>query len=200
MTRNVVFDVPEHMVHVPLDSAAGAVVAAQQALGRFRTAVSRADADFEERIFSGFSVLALQSKVDDLFVVIPDPPELGAFGAVTVRYYPGGTREDVNDLVSASAGGDRFVLEPPDVSVRPTRIGDGTRNLLRWTDGEPTRRQRIRKQEMPITEQLSWYWCVEDDVGDSVVINLTCLTQDLPIAVLLRPVVDRFASERITLQ
>jgi len=198
MSREIVFEAPEHIINVPLDDDAGAIVAAHQAMGRFTTALSRGDAEFEERVFTGLSTLARESQVDDLFVVVPPPPELGALGVITLRYYAGARREDIDDLVNESAGGERFVLEQPDVSVRATRMGDATRNLLRYTVGEAPKPRRIRKSDLRITEQLSWYWYLEDPDGSSAIINLTSLSHELDVAVLIRPVIDRFATERIS--
>lgn len=194
MPRNIEYNYPANIINVPLERG-GPAAAAHQALSRFRKPVKRADAEFEERVFEASAEVARGGQCDELFLVVPDPPQLGALGAIVVRYHAGGLPGDIDDLVAESAGGDRFVLEPPDVSTHATPLGTGTRNLLRWTAGEPAPDGgRFLKQELPITEQLSWYWYIEDDNGDSTVLNVTLLNQNLGESAFLIAVTDAFAT------
>ena len=191
--RDIVYSYPDYVINVPLDEG-GAAVAAQAALARFSEPVSRPDAEFEEQVFAGSARVATGMEADELFLVVPNPPQLGAFGAIIVRSHAGAAPEDVDDLVAESAGGDRFVLETPDVSKHDTPLGVGTRNLLRWTTGEPVKKKGMfRKAELPITEQLSWYWYIEDESGESTVLNVTCLNQNLDVSKVLTEIVDSFA-------
>lgn len=184
---------PSNVIPVPLADEAGIAAAAQQALARFPEPVSRDDATFEEGVFRQLAALARDGMVDEFFVVVPEPPTLGAIAYIIVRYHVGEDQQFIEELLAEDTGGTRFVLEPPDASQRTTPLGTATRHLLRYTTGYRPKKRFGRKSDAPIVEQLSWYWAVTAPDGTPVVINLTAFVHDLAVSLDTRPIVDSFA-------
>jgi hypothetical protein len=197
---DIEYTVPDNIV--PLDfqnGDAGATAAAHQALARFEEPVSREDAQFQEEVFKRLTGLVSGAEADECFILVPPPPGLGLLAYIVVRYHVGEEAQFVHELVTESTGGNRFVLEDPDVSTRQTPLGTATRNLVRWSREAPVKKRFGRKTQVPVLEQLSWYWPIQAPGGEPIVINLTAFTHDLGDTPVTRPTIDGFA-EAITVE
>ncbi|CAN5161467.1 hypothetical protein BH11ACT2_BH11ACT2_16210 [soil metagenome] len=199
MTVQLRFGLADAVVPVHLDDiAAGAQATAQSVLGRFDEPVDRAEATELEGTFRALAELLVASEADLGFAIVPAPPLIGIFGAIVVRW-----REAVGDDAlelavdeSLSTGG--FTLEQPVIAQVDTPLGTATRVNHRWAadPGASSLSGRV-KADLAVTDQLVWYWRIEDPAGRDAILTVTSITTDLARTPIANPIVDAFA-EAIT--
>lgn len=199
MTVALKFGLVEAVVPVPLDDvAAGALASAQSVLGRFEEPVDRVEAAELENTFRLLAELFVASEADLGFAIVPEPPFIGVYGAFVVRWREAVGDDPIATAIEESLSTGGFTLEQPVITQHETPLGTATRVNHRWaTDpgvGEPSGRV---KADIAVSDQLVWYWRIEDPLEGAALFTVTSITDDLSRTPITNPIVDAFA-EAIT--
>jgi hypothetical protein len=131
------------------------------------------------------------------FAALPEPPELGIYGSVVVRWRGASKPDPIGAAIADSLSG-HTVLGATETSRHETGLGTGTRCLHRFEFAGSalagTETDTVPKMETPVVEHLTWYWALELSDGQTILFTVTSVVSDLERAVIVRDIVDAFAA------